>query len=113
VKTCLFEATAPGRYRVAGELSFETVPLIWAESKAELDDAGDPQIDLAEVTNVDSAGLALVIEWIRLAREHGRHLRLENLPDTLLALARISELDGLLEGRPERQGSSSSKSSSG
>jgi len=96
VKECRFETLGPGRYLVTGELGFDTVPSIWQQSRSELGGSDTAQIDLGQVTNVDSAGLALVIEWIGWARERGKRLVLLNLPDKLLALARISDLDELL-----------------
>ena len=53
-------------------------------------------MNLGEVTRVDSAGLALLLEWLRLARSEGRAMRFTALPDKLLAIARLSGVDGLL-----------------
>ncbi len=92
----VFESLGAGRYRVAGELGFDTVPAIWEQSRLVLDGAESPEIDLSQVTNVDSAGLALLIEWMRWARSRRKRLNLVHVPDKLMALARISELDGLL-----------------
>lgn len=93
-----FEPLGSGRFRVTGDLAFDTVPGLWAQSIEGPDDSADRVIDLGQVTHVDSAGLALVIEWIRCARSQGRRLSLINVPDKLLALARISEIDGFLDG---------------
>ena len=93
-----FESLGEGRYRVTGNLGFDTVPGLWAQSIAELNDSAEPVIELGHVAHVDSAGLALVIEWIRWARSHGRHLSFVDVPEKLLALARISEIDGFLGG---------------
>lgn len=91
-----FEALGGGRYRVSGELGFETVPAIWEQSSGLLDADGDPVIDLGAVTQVDSAGLALVIEWLRLARSRGKSIRLVAVPEGLKSLAKISEVEGFL-----------------
>ena len=98
MSTAGFESLGGGRYRVTGNLGFETVPGLWAESVAGLDESAEPIVDLGRVTHVDSAGLALVIEWIRWARSHGRRLSFIEIPEKLLALARISEIDGFLDG---------------
>ena len=55
---CRFEALGAGRYRVSGELGFATVPAVWEQSRAGLNDTDRLEIDLGAVTNVDSAGLA-------------------------------------------------------
>jgi len=93
-----FESQGGGRYRVTGDLGFETVPDLWAQSVDGPNDSADKVIDLGQVTHVDSAGLALVIEWIRHARSQGGRLTFVHVPDKLLALARISEIDGFLGG---------------
>jgi phospholipid transport system transporter-binding protein len=53
-------------------------------------------IDLAGVTASDSAGLALLIEWLSVAKGAGRALRFENIPSQLQQLARLSEVEELL-----------------
>jgi phospholipid transport system transporter-binding protein len=53
-------------------------------------------IDLAGVTASDSAGLALLIEWLSVAKSAGRSLRFENIPSQLQQLARLSEVEELL-----------------
>jgi phospholipid transport system transporter-binding protein len=92
-----FEAVGGGRYRVTGNLGFDTVPALWTQSLSELNDSAETVIDLGQVTHVDSAGLALVIEWVHWAHSHGRRLRLVEIPEKLVALARISETDSFLD----------------
>jgi ABC-type transporter Mla MlaB component len=53
-------------------------------------------IDLSGVTSSDSAGLALLIEWLSVAREAGRSLRYENVSAQIKQLAVLSEVDELL-----------------
>lgn len=54
-------------------------------------------IDCAAVSASDSAGLAVLIDWLALAKAAGRSLRFVHLPEGLAALGRISEVQGLLE----------------
>ena len=53
-------------------------------------------IDLAGVTGSDSSGLALLIEWLSVAKGAGRALRYDNMPSQLHQLARLSEVEELL-----------------
>jgi phospholipid transport system transporter-binding protein len=55
------------------------------------------EIDFAGVTAADSAGLAVCLVWLSLAKRDGRELRFTNLPARIHSLARISEVDSLLE----------------
>ena len=91
-----FEPVAGGGFTVSGRLGFETVHLIWELSRAGLESADEPSVDLGGVIHIDSAGLALVLEWVGWARARGKRLRLSHVPPKLLDLARISEVDGFL-----------------
>ncbi|KAA0209065.1 MAG: STAS domain-containing protein [Proteobacteria bacterium] len=92
-----FEVAGEGAFRVTGMLDFTSVPQVWAASQPLLQQAGSsPSVDLEGVTRVDSAGLALVLEWVALAGQNNQRLRILRAPDKLLALARISETEGFL-----------------
>ena len=89
-----------GLFLLNGELSFTTVPALLAESQRLLSasvgtDAGIT-IDLQGVGRTDSAGLALLVEWTRNARGQGVEITFLNIPPQMLALARLSGLEGVL-----------------
>jgi len=90
------EAGEGGALRVSGELGFDSVAGLLAESRKHLAAPGPLNIDLSGVTASDSAGLALLIEWLRLAKQAGRPLSYAGVPEQLRALARISEVEDLL-----------------
>jgi phospholipid transport system transporter-binding protein len=48
------------------------------------------------VSLADSAGLAVLLDWLSAAKAAGRKLRYTHLPKDVVALARISEVDELL-----------------
>jgi phospholipid transport system transporter-binding protein len=54
-------------------------------------------IDCRGITASDSAGLAVLLDWLAAARALGRSLRFTHLPQGLAALGRISEVNELLE----------------
>jgi len=86
-----------GRYRLEGEVSFATVMHLLHESRSGFEHEPHIRLDFSGVESIDSAGLALVIEWIREAKQHGSSLELHNAPQRLLALARISDVERLLQ----------------
>lgn len=90
------EQQAEGRYRVSGELSFATVTELLLQSRSLLAGESSVEVDLSGVTHADSAGLSLLIEWLRQAKLQGKQLHYLALPAQLGALASISEVDGLL-----------------
>ena len=88
-----------GRFRVTGNLGFETVGALLAASRQQFSaTTGTRQIevDLSGVTHGDSAGLALLIEWLKFAQGAGQDIRYTGIPEQLRALARISEVEALL-----------------
>lgn len=92
-------STGPGRLAARGELGFETAARALRDGTAMIAGQGEQVVDLAGITEADSAGLAVLVEWLAAARARGAGLRYENVPGQLLAIARISDLDGLLLGR--------------
>jgi phospholipid transport system transporter-binding protein len=55
------------------------------------------EIDCRGITVSDSAGLAVLLEWLGVAKRAGRALRYTQLPEGLAALAHISDVKELLE----------------
>jgi phospholipid transport system transporter-binding protein len=53
-------------------------------------------IDLSRVTEADSAGLAVLVEWLATAKSRGTVIHYESIPAQILAVARISDLESLL-----------------
>ena len=94
---CRLESAGGGRASLAGPLTFETVTRLFrALEKSAPGEPPPEHIDLAGVTTIDSAGLALLLEWQSRARAAGRELNVRNAPDGLLRLARLCEATGLL-----------------
>ena len=94
---CRLETAGDGRASLTGPLTFETVTRLFrAMEKAAPDRPPLEQIDLAGVTGIDSAGLALLLEWQSRSRADGQRLSLCNAPDGLLRLARLCEATDLL-----------------
>jgi phospholipid transport system transporter-binding protein len=91
-----FELLEGGGARVVGSLHFNTVSALLAAGVAAIKGGRADVIDLAGVTSSDSAGLALLIEWLSVAKSTGRALRFENIPSQLQQLARLSEVEELL-----------------
>ena len=94
-----FAPVSADAYRLEAPLTFATVAALRnpglaliASAKAEL------TIDLEAVPQVDSAGLALLIDWLAMARARSCHLRYAKPAETLLSLARLSEVEQLLTG---------------
>ncbi len=93
-----FTVRAPERSEAGGPLVFATARRAHAAGLAAVGAAQSALvIDCAALGPTDSAGLAVLLDWLAEARRAGRHLRFEHLPEDLLRLARISAVDGLLQ----------------
>jgi len=84
------------RLAIAGDLSFASVPVLWEQWRAMRTDQATLELDLSEVQRSDSAGLALLVEWLREAQQTGQSVRFLNMPAQMLAMARVSGLDQVL-----------------
>jgi len=86
-----------GQAAITGPMTFATVTELRREGRRVLRAAtGETVFDLRGVTQADSAGLALLVDWLAFGRAHGRQLRFVNLPETLQALAVIADVRTLL-----------------
>jgi phospholipid transport system transporter-binding protein len=94
--TAAFEMQEGDRSRVVGVMHFTTVTALLHLGTAAIDSGRAAVIDLSGVNDSDSSGLALLIEWLSIARA-GRHgLRYENIPAQVRQLARLSDVEELL-----------------
>ncbi len=82
-----------GRFIVDGELTFSTIDKQTVKSFAFLNTSKHITVDLGRVSSTDSAGLALMIEWIKYTRHHRAHIVFKNIPEQLLNLAKLSGFD--------------------
>jgi phospholipid transport system transporter-binding protein len=59
---------------------------------------GDLTIDFSGVVRCDTAAVACVLAWLRLAQSSGRQLSLVALPPDLLSLAKLYGVERLMDG---------------
>lgn len=87
---------------VSGPLVFDTVPDIYSASRKWFEGAGDVVLDLGAVTQADSAGLGLMVEWLRMGRAAGRNVKFVNIPSQMRVLISVNGLqNSLLGGTPD------------
>ena len=85
---------APAQFTVEGDLSFACIDeQAMAASFTAIRGSDVISIDLAKVRMTDSAGLALMIEWIKHSRANQTRLIFKNIPAQLIALAKLSGFD--------------------
>ena len=108
--TTRLEACDDGNFIVHGDLDFHSIIKLWQDSD-KLFSANTPiekssqnkslqnkplQINLAQVNRCDSSGVALLVDWLRQARDRGQELKFVNIPAQMQAIIRVTDLEELL-----------------
>ena len=87
------EQLTDGEFKITGDLDFQTVPVIWQKSIALFAKCASIHVDLSGVNRSDSAGLALLIEWMRYARTRDISISFHHLPIQMHEIAKVCEVD--------------------
>lgn len=85
-----------GKFALTGRMTFATAGAILRESEAPFEKHTRLEVDLSGITHTDSAGLALLLEWITWANHTVREIRFTGVPKKIDAIAKVTEVDRLL-----------------
>ena len=85
-----------GVCRVAGPLNFNTAGEALKAVDALIRQHPALEIDLSGVSECNSVGLALVIEWLAIARREKHSVTFNQIPDSLRQLAGVCQVDSLI-----------------
>jgi phospholipid transport system transporter-binding protein len=85
-----------GDYALKGELTFATASAALKATARLFRKSAALRFDLEGVGRADSAGVALLIEWVRRARQSGGEVRYANLPEHFRAIAQVSGVADVL-----------------
>lgn len=89
-----------GHFSLQGELNRHTIPesesLIAIQGKVSAKNSEKSILDMAGVSHADTAGLAWLMNLLKDSREKNIEVELKNIPETLINLAKISDVDGFL-----------------
>jgi phospholipid transport system transporter-binding protein len=86
-----------GKFALEGDMTFATAGDILRESEEPFEEHTRIEVDLSGVTATDSAGLALLLEWITWANHTVREIRFAGTPEKIDAIAKTTEVDHLLK----------------
>ena len=82
-------SAATPTFSVSGELVFSTVPKWRRLGRRYISLNKQPVIEFNDITRGDSSGVALLLAWLRDAKERGRVVRFAQLPQQLLDVAQV------------------------
>lgn len=81
---------------VSGVLNFETVPALMRQAEQLFKKQNQVNIDLAGVTDSNSAGLALLLEMLRTIKLQNKLINFTNLPEQMSIVASAYGIDNEL-----------------
>lgn len=82
---------------VSGNLDFKTVVNLWAESLPLLLQCRELKFDLSGVAHANSAAIALLLEWLKYAKQYHKSIIFSGLPSQLRSIAAVLGVEKLLK----------------
>jgi phospholipid transport system transporter-binding protein len=92
-----FEDLGNNNWRLSGDLIFGSVAGLVDAPDFSTQRNGIIHIDLAGVTRAESAGLALLLEWQRVAEQRGTTIAYVNMPAQMQSMAAVCGLEEILQ----------------
>ena len=86
----------PDQVQVSGELSFSSVLAIRDAGIHYINQVTEPVFNCNKVTKADSAGVALLIDWWRYATLAKKEICFIHLPNRMIALIKVGNLEDIL-----------------
>ena len=81
---------------LAGELDFFNVAALYAKSMPFIIQNDKTFVDFSRLSGSNSAGIALMVEWLKLARRLNKTVEFKSVPAALGLIASAAGLDGLI-----------------
>lgn len=81
---------------VSGALNFNTVAALRLKGNRLIKNHLQLEFDFEKVTYCDSSSLALLTAWKRYAHKNHKNITFKQLPESLMAVARVSSLNKVL-----------------
>ena len=81
---------------VNGIINFNNVVLAWQKGITMIGALENIKVNLKGLSQCDSSGLALFVEWIKTAKEQNKKITFVNVPNFVQDISRVYGLDGVL-----------------
>lgn len=79
---------------IAGRLDFSTATQALEAVREQL--SQHQIIDMGGITHSNSAGLAVMIEWLAIAQRGDQQITFQNIPDSLHQISTVCQVDSLI-----------------
>ena len=84
------------RWELAGDILIDNANTLLMESKG-LSISSNTQVDFANVAEIDTAAISLILEWQRRAITENQQLKFVNLPGNLISLTQLYGVADLVD----------------
>lgn len=81
---------------LSGNLDFTNVMRVFEKGLAQFNTAPNLVFNFAGLKTSNSAGVALMIEWVRCAKQRNKAIKFQSVSPELLSIAKAAGLDKLL-----------------
>lgn len=87
------------KFYISGYLDFSNVMFIYEKSLQEFKKINCPvwEFDFSRLESSNSAGLALIIEWVRLAKQINKPIKFSSISQELMSIAKVMGLYQLIQ----------------
>ena len=86
---CIAQAVKDGVVRIEGVLDLNTANSLKKQTIGLFNSVSEIQFDLSAITQSNSAALALILDWLKMAQKNQVSLSFSNFPEHLRQLARV------------------------
>lgn len=86
----------PDSLQVAGDLNFVTVVALWRDSLAKLSRYAVLSFDMGKVSACNSAGLALMLEWVKYAKQTNKKIVFKHISKNIASIIQVAGVNSLL-----------------
>jgi phospholipid transport system transporter-binding protein len=83
-------------FSIQGDLNFSNVMAVYKKSLPQIKIHHELIFDFTTLNSSDSAGLALIIEWIKLSKQQNKICHFKNLSADIMSLAKAAGISGML-----------------
>lgn len=94
---CSWQTNSLQQIELSGVLTRSSVPQLWQQRQQWLQGTKSVQLNLAQVSKIDSAGVAMLLVAKRELLAQQRDLEIIAATDQLRAMVRVSGVDELLQ----------------
>lgn len=86
------------QFFVAGDLHFSNVMPLYEKSLQSILACPELVFDFSQLKSSDSSGLALIVEWIKLAKQQNKPIQFLHLSQDIMSIAKAAGLDSMFNG---------------